>query len=101
MLHDALTGGSLKPVDDGDVAWVLIGGEPGSEPGRERCRVDLGAGARLHEQFDLVLADLGSDADHGAILDLRVGGGDALDLPGRDVLTAAADAVGRSPEEGQ
>src|SRR5262249_33278476 len=41
----------------------------------------------------------GGDADHGAILDRGMSRGDALDLPGGDVLALAAHAVRHPPEE--
>jgi hypothetical protein len=46
-----------------------------------------------------LLADLGGDADHGAILD--VGMRDPLELPGRDISPPAAEAVGHAPEKSQ
>ena len=55
--------------------------------------------ARLDEQLDVLLADIGGDADHRAILDRFMLGRDMLDLPGRDVLPAAAHAVGHAAVE--
>src|SRR5690606_3956939 len=99
VLHDALARRALEIGDDRDVAGVLVGGEARAEPARQGRCVDAAAGERLDDKLDLLLADIRRDTEPGAVLDIRVLGGDVLHLPGRDVLAAAAHAVGHAAVE--
>src|SRR5690606_34517000 len=90
---------ALEFVDNDDVAGVLVGGQAVGQPYRQLCRFDLNAGLGLDEQLDVLLADVRSDADHGAILDSRMLGSDVLDLECRDVLAFDADVVRHAPVE--
>src|SRR5690606_30589206 len=72
VLHDALARRALEIVDDGDVARVLIGREAGAQPARQLCLVDAATGTWLDEELDVLLADIGLDADHGTVLHVRV-----------------------------
>src|SRR5262249_40363483 len=49
--------------------------------------------SELHECPDVLFTHLARDANHGRLLDARMRVDDALDLPGRDVLAAAAQRV--------
>src|SRR5262249_36855592 len=101
VLHDPLARRPLEARDHRDITWVLVGCEPRAEPGRERCGREALPTLRLYEQLDVLLADLRGDADHGAVLDRGMRRGDALDLPGRDILAPASHAVGHAAEKGQ
>src|SRR5215207_641533 len=97
VLHDPLAGRTLKLINDAKITRDLKGGEPRGQPSRQRSRIERAGGPELHEKLNVLLADIGRDSDHGAVLDRGMRGGHALDFPSRDVLTLDPHRVRRSP----
>ncbi len=88
-----------KPSTTASVSRHLVGSEARGEPGEERSRLQTEARLELDEELYVLLADVSHDADHRAILDGRMLGRDVLDLPSRDVLTAAPQVIRQATVE--
>src|SRR5262245_31030121 len=99
VLADPLAGRLRERVDEGDVARHLKIGEARLAPADHVERIHGRTGRRAHEELDLVVRQLGRNADHRALLDTGARAHDALDLPRRHVLSSAPDAVLPSPHE--
>src|SRR3546814_10612891 len=65
----ALGGGPWEIVDHLDVARQLEGGQFGGGPAQQRLRVEFTAGGDPHEGLDVLLAEIGGDADDDHFLD--------------------------------
>ena len=83
MLHDALARRALELLDHAEVARVLEHRQPLAQPGGQRVQIDRATRPPLDERLDVLLTDIGGNADHRAILNYFVCRGDAFDLEGQ------------------
>src|SRR5262249_15338827 len=92
VLPDALARRLRELVDEGDIAWHLEVCEALFAPPDHVERIHSRASRRTHEELDLVVGQLGRNADHRALLHAGARAHRPLDLPGRDVLSTTPDA---------
>src|SRR5262249_35245043 len=93
VLLDALRRAARKAGDEIDEARDLVIGELALAPLDQRERLQRLPVSELPDRPDVLFTHLARDANHGRLLDARMRVDDALDLPGRDVLAAAAQRV--------
>src|SRR5690606_22323070 len=99
MFHDPFAGRTGEGVYDLDIAGQLEAGETFRQPKPQSQNIKLNPRFGLDEKFDIGLANIRRNADHGTVFDLRVCIDDPLDLPGRHVVATRPHTVGRAAVE--
>src|SRR5262245_25472342 len=99
VLANALARRLRELVDEGDVARHLEIGEARFAPSDHVERIHGRTVRRTYEELDLVVGQLGRDTDDRTLLHAPATAHGPLDLPGRNVLAPAPDAVLPSARE--